>query len=310
MEDRIVDWLKQQGDQLVIDDFQIDEIRSGESNYNIVLETKDDRYVLRISQDVSRENRLKNEYKSLKLLKRNNIENVPEPVQLERDTAFGDMLLVEFVGSQDMKSDDFTEEQLSHLAETLAEIHSIEAEEYNQLFDADKEPQTTLNEEYRQDFRRWSEKPYREYLENTEKPDPEIKKYYRKQKELVESIPEIEIDQVFTHSDLRFNVRSSDDEIFIVDWEYGRVSYPGHELIYFFEHENLTEKQRKHFLSEYRKYRKLGKAFEETRERYVKFIAFNDAIWAANRLEDNPERSDMEELLANQLEKLETLYKD
>lgn len=309
MEEEIRNWLERNPDQIGIGNFEIIDVKSGESNYNFILEA-DRKYVFRVSKDISRENRLGNEYQGLRFLKEQGIQNVPDPVQLKEDTELGDVILIGFVGEKDLADLGFQKEHLTSVAHLLAEIHSTSIKEYNRFFDKSIDRHASLRKEYRRDFQKWSKEPYEKYMETTSKPKPCVKKYFDKQKQLLDSIPETTIERSFTHGDLSFNIRSTDKEIFIVDWEYARIGYPGHEIMYFFEHEELNDNQRKHFLAEYRKHRDLSDVFRKVRAIHRKFLAFNDFIWAANRLEKNPERDEMREIFDNRLEKLETLYKE
>lgn len=308
MKEEIREWLEQNPVELDLESFDLKEIRSGESNYNCIIERGERKYVLRISRKVSRENRLETEKNALKFLENKDISNVPKIVQLLENTKYSPALLETFVGKHDLDAEDFSKERLESLAETLAKIHSIPLTNYNSFFDKDENEETSLKEVYRKDFEEWSKEPFEEYLELVDEPDERLVKHFERQKELVESVPDIEVERSFIHGDLGFNVRSEGDKVFIVDWEYARVGYPEHDILYFFEHEGLNQGQRDHFIKSYRKHRDLGEDFEKTREIYAKFLAFNDAIWAANRVEKEPERIESHrEVLEDRIEKLETL---
>lgn len=308
MESKIRGWVERNHSRFGFEDYRIDKIKSGESNYNCILESRDEKYVLRVSREVSRENRLKNENQSLRFLEKEDISRVPKPYYFGEDSDFGPFLIETFVGQEDLDADDFNRKRLDSLAETLAKIHSIPLSNFNSFFDKEKEENTTLKQIYRKDFEEWSREPYEEYIESVDEPDERLVKHFERQKALVDSIPEIETKRSFIHGDLGFNVRASGNEVFIVDWEYARAGYPEHDILYFFEHEGLKEEQRTRFIESYRKHRDLGVDFERTREIYAKFLAFNDSIWAANRVEKDPGRSEKhKEILEDRIEKLETL---
>lgn len=96
----------------------------------------------------------------------------------------------------------------------------------------------------------------------------------------------------------------------MVDWEYGTLGYPGHDIMILFEHGQMNSQQREVFLEEYRKHRELGESFEKVRELHPGFLAFHDAVWAAKRVEREPERDDRRELLKRKLDKLDSFYKN
>lgn len=289
-------------------EFQIVEKKFGESNYNFILDADGEKYVLRVSRKVSRRSRLKEEAEALEFLKKQGITHVPEKIWFG-NAEFGSVLIETYVGEEDLEADDFTEKELRESAKLLSKIHSIPISEYNRFFSSDKQKKTSLKEIYRGEYEKWSERPYREYLKEAEEQDERIEKAYQLQKELFENVPDVKVEQRPVHGDLGFNVRSSEKEVFFVDWEYFTAGYPGHDIVYFFEHENLDDVQREIFLDEYREHRDLDEAFEENRDRYRKFLAFNDAVWAAKRLETGKgDQEKMENILEEKMSILEELH--
>lgn len=97
-----------------------------------------------------------------------------------------------------------------------------------------------------------------------------------------------------------------EDGTYLIDWEFSSVGYPENEILYFFIHEDLSQEQKNIFLEEYQKHRELGEDFGETRKFYDKFLAFNDMIWAAKRVEKGEDKH--RDLLEERLEHLEKLY--
>lgn len=289
-------------------DYELTDKRSGESNHNFIIKAGGEKYVLRVSRKVSRRSRLREEAKALDFLEENGIQQVPRK-EWFGETEIGAVLIETFVGAKDLGKGDFTEKELRRSAELLAEIHSIPITRYNKFFDTEKENKASLREIYATEYKKWSERPYREYLEKTEEKDEMIEKAYRKQEELFENVPDEKVIQRPVHGDLGFNVRRSDDEIFFVDWEYFTAGYPGHDIVYFFEHEGLSMEEREIFLEKYRKYRDLDEIFEENRERYRKFLAFNDAVWAAKRIaSDEGDRDKMGDIFEEKIDQLEELH--
>ena len=289
-------------------DFELTGRKSGESNHNFIIEADGEKYVLRVSRKVSRRSRLREEAKALEFLEENGVENIPRK-EWFGETEIGAVLIETFIGDEDLENNHFTDQELRKSAELLAEIHSIPIEKYNKFFDTEKDEKDSLREIYATEYKKWSERPYREYLEVVEETDERIEKAYKLQEQLFEDVPDVEVDQRPVHGDLGFNVRRSEDEIFFVDWEYFTAGYPGHDIVYFFEHEGLDEEEREIFLDEYRKHRELDDVFERNRERYRKFLAFNDAVWAAKRIASGEgDRDKMENIFEEKISQLEELH--
>lgn len=289
-------------------DFELTGRKSGESNHNFIIEADGEKYVLRVSRKVSRRSRLREEAKALEFLEENGVENIPRK-EWFGETEIGAVLIETFIGDEDLENNHFTDQELRKSAELLAEIHSIPIEKYNKFFDTEKDEKDSLREIYATEYKKWSERPYREYLEVVEETDERIEKAYKLQEQLFEDVPDVDVDQRPVHGDLGFNVRRSEDEIFFVDWEYFTAGYPGHDIVYFFEHEGLDEEEREIFLDEYRKHRELDDVFERNRERYRKFLAFNDAVWAAKRIASGEgDRDKMENIFEEKISKLEELH--
>ena len=157
-----------------------------------------------------------------------------------------------------------------------------------------------MRDVFEKDFRKWSKRPYREYINLADDTDPPVKDFFQKQQKLLDEVPEQEVQQRLCHGDLGFNIRTSGDKVFIIDWEFSRMDFPENEILCFFEHED--QEQREVFLDEYRE---LDSGFNFLRAFYPKFLAFNDMIWAAKRVAKGDYRG---ELFQERMEKLEELY--
>lgn len=311
MEETAKNWLQQNYERLGLEDYSISEVKSGESNHNLIIRSENERYVLRVSRDISREDRLRNEAEKLGFLEDQDIEGVPRKLFFSGDEEPGSVLLETFVGQEDLDAEKMNHERLRSLAERIADIHAIPLENYNSFYGADRGNTVDLRKVYEDDYRDWSRRPFREYKQLVERPDPRLGKYFERQKQLLKEVPEVKVKRRLVHGDLGFNIRATGNRIFIVDWEFSRLDYPGNEILYCFEHEGLDQNQRQVFLQEYRKHRELGPIFEKIRKIYPGFLAFNDAVWAAKRVEIDSEKADKHgELLETKLDKLETFYKE
>jgi aminoglycoside phosphotransferase (APT) family kinase protein len=309
--EEVKNWLRNNEDDIGLQNLEVEEVKSGESNHNIILNSDSGKYVLRISRKVSRRNRLENESKSLKLLQEEEISQVPRQKYFSEETPFGPVIIEDFIGEKDLERAHMLEdEQIKSLAELLGKTHSIDIEKYNQVFEEEARHTKNLREIYEEEFERWSKIPYEEYLEIVDEPRDDLEKYYERQKDLVEEVPDAEVPQSFIHSDLGFNLRTKNSETVIVDWEYGTSGYAGHDLMILFEHGQLNDEQREKFLKEYRKYRDLGSEFSKVRDIHPGFLAFHDAVWAAKRVEQEQNKEERKEILKRKLDKLETFYKN
>jgi aminoglycoside phosphotransferase (APT) family kinase protein len=301
MEKDIEDWLRQSNE---LRDPDIVEKREGEGNHNYIVRDGNAKYVLRASKEIS-DSLLENERKALEFLEQEGVENVPRVIRFE-SREDGDLLLETYVGEKDLDAEDFTGTLVRDLARLLAEIHSIPLERWEEFTGEEAEAVKNLEQVYLEDFAEWSKEPYREYLKRADSPRGDILELFEKQKELVDNLDfDIEVPQRLTHGDVAFNIRASGDEVFLVDWEFCHAGYPANEVLYFFIHEDLDESQREIFLDEYRKHRELV-GFNETKKFYEQFLAFNDMIWAANRVEQGEEQH--QELLEDRMERLENMY--
>lgn len=303
--ERVEKWLEKNQDNLNINFKDIHSADSGESNHNFVIES-DEKLVLRLTKEISRKSRLENEAEKLEFLESQSIERVPRKKFFSKDTEIGEVLIESFVGNEKVDKNNLDEERIRSLAAKVAEIHSIPVKNYSNFSGEKVKEKRSLKDIFREDFEKWSKRPFEEYKELSEKTDERIKYFYKRQKEILDKIPYTEVRQAICHGDLGFNIRATGSDIFIIDWEFSRVSHPGIEILYCFEHEELNKRQRKIFLDEYRETRDTCKQFELLQEVYPKFLAFNDMIWAAKRVEEGDKKQD---LLENKLEELEEYYR-
>lgn len=304
--EKVKNWLRQNSGKTGIESFEIIDVKSGESNHNFVIKSEEEKYVLRVSKQISRESRLENEAEKLDFLEQQGIERIPRKIWFGKDTDIGEVLIESFVGQKELDKQSMSNERLRSLARKMAEIHSIPVEAYNQFSDVKETETQNLKQIFLSDFEDWSKRPYEEYLDLVDEPDPRIQKCFERQQKLLKQVPDNEVKRRLVHGDLGFNVRATDDQVFVVDWEFSRIDYPDLEILYCFEHEKLSLDQREIFLEEYRKHRNLNEIFEEIRPLYRKFLGFNDMIWAAKRVEQGEDKH--KELMENRLEHLEKLY--
>lgn len=311
MSEEVEKWLEKKQSDFDFSDFRVVSKTSGESNNNWIIETDRGKRILRISRDIS-DNRLENEAKSLKFLQKQNISNIPQLIYFEQDSVLGEVLLETYIGQESVEPNKLTNKHLRELSNLIADIH-IEPEKYNEFFDENERKEIRLKEALLEDFKKWGEEPYQEYLKKADRPRKKIENFYEMHKKTLENIESsLKLEKTFIHGDLAANIRKTSDELYIIDWELARLGCPTIEILYLFEHANLDSEKREHFLDCYQESRKLEKGFREARKIYPKSLAFNDMIWAAKRLEKVKENGgDVErykEMLNKRLDKLEKLY--
>lgn len=289
-------------------DFKVTGMEKGENNFNFIVDSGEEKYVARIPREGT-ENRLESEARMLEFLEKQGIENVPTKILYLEDEP---VLVEAFVGEEELESEDLTGDRLDNLAALLARIHSIPVDSYNNFFGKDRPQKTTLEKVYREDFEKWSRKRLEEYLELAEDPDERLEEYSERQRELFESADlDIEVPHAVTHGDLSHNIRGSSDEVYIIDWELGRVGYPVHDLLYFLHWQGMEEFQEKEFISAYKEYRDLP-GYKKTKDIYPKFLAYNDTIWAANRMAkaEGDEKERFRQMFEERMERLENMYRE
>ncbi len=298
--EKVEKWLQQNEDEIGIDFKGVKISASGESNHNFVIDSTE-KLVLRVTKDISRKSRLMNESKVLEFLESQNIGKVPRKIYFKESTELGEVLIESFVGNEKVDTEDLTENRVRNLAKKVAEIHSIPLEDYEDFSEEEVNEKRSLNSIFKEDFKKWSKRPYEEYKELCSNPDEQIKDFYEDQEDLLSRIPDKQVRQGLCHGDLGFNIRASGDQIYIIDWEFSRINHPDIEILYCFEHLEMSQEQREIFLEEYRKVRNTGEEFELLREIYPRFLAFNDMIWAAKRTEEGENK---EELLKAKIKEL------
>lgn len=299
-------WLRENQDRIGLEFQEIHSAGSGESNHNFVIEG-DERLVLRVTKEISRKSRLENEAEKLEFLENEGIEGVPRKFFFEKDTEIGEVLIQTFVGEEKLDKDNLNEERIRSMARKIAEIHSIPVENYREFSNTQVQERRSLKDIFEEDYRKWSKRPFEEYRELAETINEQVEYYFSKQKNLLNEITDKQVEQSLCHGDLGFNIRATGNEVFIIDWEFSRINHPGIEIIYCFEHEELEKSQRSIFLDEYRKIRETDDVFDFLREIYPKFLAFNDLVWAAKRVEEG---DDKEELMEKRLNELQRYYSD
>lgn len=308
-EEKVRNWLSENYGQIGLENPELLEKKSGESNHNFILKSQGEKYVLRVSREVSRKDRLENEAEKLGFLRQKGADSVPEKIFFSKDSEIGTVLIETFVGKENLNSDKMNKERLRSLARKISRIHNIPVNEYINYSGREHSETVSIREHFQRDFEKWSERPYREYLELCDEPDSRVENFFEKQKKLLKSVPDGVLEKSLVHGDLGFNIRATENNVFIVDWEFCRIDCPDLEILYCFEHEDLTNSQREVFLNEYRKHRDLNNKFDWLRKFYPGFLAFNDAVWSAKRIETESEKKDVHrERLDRKLDKLEKFH--
>ncbi len=290
MKSRLENWIQNQ--EFAGSHFQIEHLDTGESNETFQVKDENRNLIVKTSKEDS-EDRISHERDVLQFLEQHNIENVPKVIYYEEDSLLDRPILIESsVGREKLNVEDATTNQTDKLAELMAEIHSINVEDYNDFFGTNHSSTVTLEEELVNDFERYSKAPYEDYRSMAEEVNQKVEQLYNRQKELIEEASELdlEVPWTFVHGDIPNNLRQEDDEIYIVDWELAGVGVPYIELIEFFTSGRVSDEKQEAIIEEYEKKYKLPEDWRESAELIEKFHGFNSMIWAAKKKEqrDNP----------------------
>ena len=325
MKDKIKDWVEENRDELGIgeSDFSLEEMTGGESNHVFKLVASDkmvvkasDEMIVRTSLDIS-EDKITHESKILDMLEEAGVEDVPRKIYYEDSDLLGQPALVEtFEGDQNVNVREMNDKQLENFARKLAEIHSLKPEIYNEKF-GENEPETaSMKKEMEGNFEKYSKQPYEEYKRKTDSFDSRVEEFFERQKELYQEMTGSKTDLPWrlVHGDPSNNVRTSENEIYLIDWELAKPGVPRFELIYMFRHNKMEDEEREKFLENYRQHRNTWTGADKYAEKWEKFLAFNDMIWAAKRKERVKQKGDdpskYEEMFERRLNQLEKFYRE
>lgn len=324
MKDKIREWVEKNRKDLGLKDssFSLNEMTNGESNHVYKVEAEEDilvkasEFIVRISLDIS-EDRIAHEAKMIDLLKEEGVRNVPEKILFDDSSAIGQPVLAEtYIGEYDIGVKDMDRRQLETFAQKLAAVHSTGPESYNQIFGEDEPEQVSMEEELAGNFEQYSKEPFEQYRKKVDEVDPRVKRFFQKQKELYSRMIESDgrLPWKMTHGDPSNNVRASENNIYLIDWELARPGVPRFELIYMFRHNDMSQEEREEFLKIYRKYRETSEFADDHASRWEKFLAFNDMIWAAKRKEKVKEKGEdalkYEEMFEKRLTELENMWEN
>ena len=318
MKNEIKSWIQENKDEIGFNsEVEIVDISSGESNhtFEVISKKSEEIKVLRTSFKVSKD-RINHESQILDFLKKLEIEDVPRKLYYIKDSSIKQPILVEtHIGEEDIDANSLNSDQVKDLAEMLAKIHSVDSKKYNRFMDEEKPITSSLGYEFREDFKKYSKKPFEEYKELVEEVDERVLKFYNKQKALVREAENTdeEVEWRMCHGDISDNLRvNKDGSLSLVDWELARPGIPRFELIYMFKHSDFSKEEQENFLKEYRSIRETSSIADKWSSKRWKFLAFNDMIWAAKRKEklriQGEEYSKYEELFEERLKELQELY--
>ena len=250
--------------------FEIDEIKInsfeklgiGEGNLNYIFKINNKRYLCRINIELEKSNKLKNEFKTLKKIEKYGFS--PKPIYFHNNPEFS---ILEFIEGEPFKegTKKFTKKQITQIAKTLAELHSIKTA---------LKPQNYNFEYYLKGARKLIDKlnkrtnnKFKQTLVNTYK---EVLKY----------IPSKENHKfALIHGDIcPQNIIKTKNSIKLIDWENVEVSDPARDLSQILVDLYLKDNDLNLFLKTYLTIRK-DKNILERSKIYAILMRQNYYIW-------------------------------
>jgi thiamine kinase-like enzyme len=286
MQDKLSDWLQKQG--FVGEDSSVHHVRTGENNSVFEVLDNENEFVLKLNRKGGEvEKRLSKEADVLRFLEDHNLQTA-QLTFFDSDTELGSVLIQEYIGERDIDYGELSGEQIKSLTSTLSSLHSISIDKYNSFFNKDAKSEFSASE-YFMDHVDTVEAFWKSYTELTE-PEAEIKDLFKKGLEILKNI---ESDQTlkksFCHMDFINNMRATDDEIYLVDWELARPEMPEYSLITQFRRARIGENDRKMLLQAYREESNRKDSYNELeRELWTAFL-MQDFTWILQRLEKEKE---------------------
>lgn len=294
----------------------IKSLPSGYSNNNFLVICDKGKFVLRKSRtDIPTEDRLRNEFVTLKFLEKINVDCVPKSVFFDFENSIH---IVTYVGTQNINFSDLPQTQIKQLVKILNDVCVVDvdvfkglAKEYNIKIDSSASLKSA--------FKDYGIARFKQIKKQLITDDIYIKVEYYLQviSRIVASYVNENKTLFFWHGDISNNLRldKTNNKLFIIDWEFAKVTdflNPAYLLV----HSNFTDAQNNIFINEY--VRVLGlnkKKFLAELNIYSKVIMFNDVIWAMWMWSQSIDRKNDKykeyiELTHTRMEKLEDIMKN
>lgn len=241
MEDlSVLDHLKSEG----FEDIEIVEKLEGEHNYNYIFKSERGKFVLRKSKEhLDEEQRLRSERNVLKFLEHQGIKFIPRSVSYDNER---DIHITTFVGSENTSLGKLSQKELENWVSNLSKIHSLNYEEFKSFCEernySYREPETVVQKI----------DEIRERLAEAESTDKELVEWA--EEKLGELNYSIELDEPrLTHHDIHNSTRKSQNNLFVIDWEFAGFSYyPLEDLADILIDENLKKEQVELVIDQYK----------------------------------------------------------
>lgn len=258
---------------------KIVDLQAGFHNFIFTIHVGSKTYIGKLSKK-GEDNNLDKEYKALKFLKDQEINNVPRALAYKNNT----VLIMSFLGEDVTKFDNSI---ITKFAEILAQIHSIPVEKYNEHYKTDFSSETHEGHMLQENYNKYTKSTYKKYCELAENIDQDVKDLYQLGSIYVKERIKLNRKVAFTciHGDLNIgSLRLVNDQIGLIDWEKFRVGGQVGELAYVIAENKLDKKQSQIFLTVYSQHlsKKLEIDYDELFH-HVKYSYLNHMLWAALR---------------------------
>lgn len=239
-ESSALNFLKSEG----FKDIEFHEMLEGEHNHNYIFSSDRGKFVLRKSKDhLDEENRLRSERNVLKFLEHQGINIIPKSTSYNEER---DIHITTFVGSEDTSLGNLTQLDLEKWVSNLAEAHSLN---YKDFKDFCKE----RNYQYSKP-RTVGEKveDIQEKLAEAGNTDRKLVEWAEQKLEELNYSSELDEPRL-THHDIHNSTRKSQNNLFIIDWEFAGFSYyPIEDLADILLGENLKQEQIELVIDQYK----------------------------------------------------------
>jgi len=260
----------------------------GHNNLNYIFASERGKFVLRKRNQISDdENVLIHEKKILEFLSHQNVDSTPKSIQYDSERQIH---IISFTGEKPVNLEEMGQVKLVNWVENLCEIHKLQFQDFQEFcrerdysFESPETPYEKLDE-------------MEEKLENVRSESEHINLVKFCEEKIDELRDSINLcgseDFYLNHSDLANSTRKTDNNYFLIDWEYASFNMnPISDIAILFVHRNLDKNQRKTIKQSYKQNMGLSKIESKLKIAENYRIVFN-ILWTLKRTNKSPKNSE------------------